>query len=514
CGGSDEVLPPRADAGGPPRADAGRSETDAGDDGLPRSEPAACRFAIPPALGLTEGDDYACGDLAVRENRGAGTGVIRVHYLRVFGAAAGRAAIYLDGGPGGSGDSILAWLAYVPGLLDGLRAQGDFLVLAQRGTRYALPALDCEDLAECVDGVGAEVDLTAFNTAYNADDVDDLRAALGYEQLDVYGISYGSRLGLEVLRRHPDRVRSAWLGGLVPAQVDWMAAVPASFTSGLRALDAACAADAACAEAFGALEPALAASLDDLDDEPVAFDYGGMSYELDGSTWASLLFRALYARSAYAWLPLAIHDLAERRTDRVAELLAALLDRSGGGVSLGLYYAVVCGELFNPPDPDAPDRANAAVPAAIRSRFEGTWYAFADACDAWPKHDMAAALAAPVAFDGPVLLASGAIDPITPPAFGDLAAQTLAGATHVVFAGSGHGASLQTPCGNDMLVAFFADPSAPPATDCANSITIDFVIPGATARRAVPRQRIRAELRRAPMPPQVVDALRRARRSH
>ena len=86
---------------------------------------------------------------------------------------------------------------------------GDFLVIGQRGTGLSEPFLNCAS-SDCSD-FAAVADLPSYNTAENADDVDDLREMLGYATLDLYGISYGSRLGLEVIRRHGDRLRLARL---------------------------------------------------------------------------------------------------------------------------------------------------------------------------------------------------------------------------------------------------------------------------------------------------------------
>jgi pimeloyl-ACP methyl ester carboxylesterase len=500
-GGSADATVARPDA-----------SVDAGSTDVPRVQPTSCRFQVPSPLG-SEGIDYDCGDLFVYENRGLQRGVIRVHFLR-FPSSAGSAdaTVYLDGGPGGNGSSLVSWLNYRPELLPGLLANGDLLIIAQRGTSLSDPSLLCDSVTDCLTTTGDTVDLPSFNSAYNADDVDDLRATLGYERLNLYGISYGSRLGLEILRRHPDNIRSAVLGGLVPASIDWLAHVPSSFYSGLTALDADCAADAGCAAAFSDLEGDFLAGVDTLNSAPVSFTYDGQPLDLDGATYASTLFSLLYSRSAYPWLPLVIHDLADRRTDRVVDFLGPVLaDMRESSIAYGLYTAIVCGELFNPPDDDAPGDANAAVPTAIRDLFGGTWSWYREECTSWPKHTLANPLRQPVAFDGPVLLASGRMDPITPPTFGDVAAATLPAAVHVVYEGSGHGSTLQSPCGNQNLVDFFADPTGAVDASCAAALSVDYVLPGAATARRVPRDQLRLELERAPLPPPIRDQLRRAR---
>src|SRR5690606_10697701 len=137
----------------------------------------------------------------------------------------------------------------------------------------------------------------------------------------------------------------------------------------------------------------------------------------------------------------------------------------------GLYYGVVCNELYNPPDPSAPTTANVGVPSAIVDIFGGSYYALEQTCTSWPKGTLQSSLQQPVTSSVPTLVSSGRMDPITPPSFGDVAAATLSNARVVVHANSGHGATLQSPCGAQNLHAFLANPTGTIDTSCAASIT-------------------------------------------
>src|SRR5688572_16099842 len=260
------------------------AEIEGGPDGgttTARFESAPCKFVVSRNLGLTEGGQYSCGNLIVPENRAAPARTIKVHFIQFKKApqAAQRATIYLDGGPGGSGEGIVSYINELGApFLQGLQSDGDFLVIAQRGTALSQPFLNCQT-ANCSDYAGV-ADLPSYNTAYNADDVDDLRAALGYEKLNLYGISYGSRLGLEVLRRHGDKVRAAVIDGLVPAQINWPAAIPASFHSALTGLNASCAEQIACQSAFGDLAADFETGVLELQENPVTISWMGDTTEL------------------------------------------------------------------------------------------------------------------------------------------------------------------------------------------------------------------------------------------
>ncbi len=490
-----------------------RPPPDADFGAVPRVEPEPCRFEVSQSLGLVEGVGYACGDLVVEENRGAHVGRIRVHYIRFKSTATtNRGTIYLDGGPGGDGQGILDYAAYLGNsFLDGLLVDGDFLVIGQRGTARSVPYLACQQ-ADCGDFEGV-ADLTAYNTAYNADDVDDLRATLGLDMLNVYGISYGSRLGLEVLRRHGDKVRAAVVEGLVPSQTVWPAAIPKSFYGALTALNASCADAGACGTTFGDLVSKFLAGVDALNQEPVTITTQQQGdVPLDGYSYAYIFFRLLYSKSTFTWLPLVINDLAIRRTDRVNTVLANYLDADRDSrISTGLYYSVVCGEMYNPGDPNDFDVANAGVPDEFVDMFGGSYFSLAERCLGWPRGDMQASLEQPVTSSVRTLVSSGRLDPITPPSFGTIAAATLSNSVHVTHENSGHGATLQSACGTANLQAFLTDPTTPHDTSCAASITTSYTLPGMVAAVPVSTAQLRAELALVQVPPFVRDGMLRTR---
>lgn len=474
---------------------------------VPRIEAAPCKFNVGGSLGLTEGTEYRCGNLIAYEDRQAKGRTIKLHFIQFKkGGTQTNATIYLDGGPGGDGDNIVQFANVLgPSFLEGLQTSGDFLVIGQRGTALSEPFLEC-GAPDCSD-FADRADVTAYNTANNADDVDELREALGYDTLDVYGISYGSRLGLEVIRRHGDKLRSATIEGLVPSQVVWPAAVPAGFYSALTGLAASCTAAGACGTEYGNLETKFRSGVASLNTSPVTVDTQFGPFDLDGNLYTSILFQLLYSKSTYPFLPQMISDLAERRTDRVGPIFEALFGGGGGGngISTGLYYGVVCSELFNPPTTTAFDEANTGVPQDIRDLFEGQWLGMLDQCAQYPKADAAlqTELAAPVTSTVRTFVSSGRLDPITPPAFGTIAVAGLSNGFHVIHENSGHGATLQSDCGQQNLFRFLADPGTPFDTSCAATITTNFVVGQPFAARPLPVERIRAELRMAPKLPAV-----------
>jgi pimeloyl-ACP methyl ester carboxylesterase len=472
---------------------------------VPRIETVPCKFTVSASLAA----NASCGNLIVYENRTTKARTIKLHFIqfkKTAGMTSANATIYLDGGPGGDGSGIVSYVNYLgPPFLQGLQTDGDFLTISQRGTAKSEPFLDCQ-APDCSD-FAATADVTMYNTANNADDIDELRAALGYTKLDLYGISYGSRLGLEVIRRHGDTLRSAVIEGLVPSQVNWPASIPSSFYSSLTGLDSACGAAGACGTTYGDLVAKFMTGFTALNANPAPVEFTQGTFDLDGDTYASLLFQMLYSKSTFPYLPLMISDLAVRRTDRIAPILEAIFGGGGGGddgggISTGLYYGVVCSELFNPADPTAFDTINAAVPSTIRDIFEPGWLSMIDQCAAFPKADpsLQAQLKMPVMSAVRTFVSSGREDPITPPAFGVVAAAGLSNSFHVIHENSGHGATLQSTCGQQNLFAFLATPEATIDTSCAATIPGNYMVQS-FAPTAIPVAAIRAEMGLAPIPP-------------
>ncbi len=203
-----------------------------------------------------------CGTLVVPENRDTGSG--RTIALRVVVVPARRkparadAFTYLAGGPGGA---ATATTSIVVGIWGGIHEHHDILLVDQRGTGRS-HALECPEPTQPADGEDAlqrfmsacfsslDGDPTQYGSAAAADDLDAVRAALGYRQLDVYGVSYGATLAQVYLARHPRAVRTMVLDGGTLLDIPFFSRFA---PNGQRALDqvaSRCAAVPACARAF------------------------------------------------------------------------------------------------------------------------------------------------------------------------------------------------------------------------------------------------------------------------
>jgi pimeloyl-ACP methyl ester carboxylesterase len=325
-----------------------RAQSTAVPEPVVRFEDAACPFVLPE--GQIEGVSVECGHLVVPEDRAQPDGATLRLAVAIFHPADADPepdpVIYLEGGPGGSPlESI--YLAFDQVYAPLLNADRDLIVFDQRGVGFSVPALDCpavidletdlldnevggeeltkpemydlmlETLLDCEAALHGVADLTAYNTATNAADVNDLRLALGYDQVNLWGISYGTRLALEVMRDYPEGVRSVVLDSVYPLEVDPFVETPSSVDRALDLLFATCAADEACSEAYPDLRATFFETVDRLNSAPARIEvthrFTGERYDalLDGDSLVSLVVQFLYQTGFIPLLPRVISDTSQ-----------------------------------------------------------------------------------------------------------------------------------------------------------------------------------------------------------
>jgi pimeloyl-ACP methyl ester carboxylesterase len=420
----------------------------AGGPGLPLSD---CHLS---AAGQSDRQAAECGTLTVPENPADPAGgqiSLRVAVLRARGRnPAADPLFFLTGGPGQAATESYLQLQ---GAFAEINRKRDIVLVDQRGTGQSNP-LDCpviedplavdtlEEAASaaqaCADSL--EADPRFYTTALAMDDLDRVRAALGYDQINLYGVSYGTRAALAYLRQYPARVRAVILDGVVPPEEILGMDVARDAQRALDLMFDRCAAEAECGTAFPDLRAdfaALAAQLDAapapvaLDDpltgEPVEFAF---TYDMFAGTVRLLS----YAPETVALLPLLIHTAAERGdlTPLAAQslLVGGQLAES---ISQGMGNSVLCSEDTPFLDPSQAEALNAGT--YLRNAQTDQLLAL---CANWPRGDVPPDVHAPVSANVPVLLLSGEADPVTPPENGEQVAAALPNSLHLVAPGMGH----------------------------------------------------------------------------
>lgn len=359
----------------------------------------------------------------------------------------------LAGGPGQASSEIIALIA--PSLRR-IHSRRDLIFVDQRGTG-ASNGLDCpedeedplltlsgppplEDVTACLAAVQAHADLNFYGTSLAADDLDAVAEALGYAQVNVFGGSYGTRLGLEWARRHPERVRTLILDGVAPVQEPIMGQSAQDAAAAFDALVRDCDADPRCAP----LAPkdallTLLAELQTAKTVSLTHPRSGepLTVTLEADPLAGLLRGMLYAPDLTRLTPLALRDA---QAGDLGPLLAQASMVTGGAaaaMSLGLMLTVVCAE-------DAPRLAPQDAPPVSVARVGATApQSFLEMCAVWPRAEVDPGFFEPVAVSTPTLLLSGALDPVTPPRLGAMALETLPNGVHGVAPGAGHGVITQ-----------------------------------------------------------------------
>ena len=404
-----------------------------------------------------------CGVITVFENREARAGrKIAIHFTIVRGGEPGArdALVAFAGGPGEAGTSLAG---SADGWLRPLRANLDMLFVDQRGTGQSNPLMCASGtaanpaapfghvfnpalLAACRADLERRADLTQYTTDLAAADIDDVRAALGYERLSLYGGSYGTRMAQAYMRRFPNRVRAAVIDGTVPFDLDVPLTYAASAQQSIGRVFDACAANAACRAAHPALAADFGALLRRLDGGPVRATVRAVSGEtvaisMSRGDLAYAVRGILYSAGAVARMP----DLIGRAvtSGNLDEFAQAYYQRQLSfeqAIAYGMHLSVFCAE-------DVPFATDADIDRATSNTFMRRYLfdEYRAACRVWPRARIASDARTPVTARVPTLLVSGFFDPVTPPQFAERIARSLPLAMTVVSPTGAHGSATGCP---------------------------------------------------------------------
>ena len=403
--------------------------------------------------------DAELGRLLVPENRhNPRSRSIEIAFIRFKSKAKepGPPLIYLEGGPGGSGIDAARNQAFAS--LMAMREFGDVIALDQRATGMSKPGLDCsvswempldipgegavarksigEKIRVCLQELKRQgVDPAGYNNNENADDIEDLRVALGYPKVRLWGVSYGTLLGLTTLRRHENSIDRLILSGvLAPNQNGGV--FPSTVQEQLVKVDALFKSDPEVNKLMPDFQGLVKSLLEKLDqpvivevDNPqtrqkvkVAVDKTDLqlftSYSTTYSYGIMTLPNFLYPLSKGDWTPLARRALEHRRGP-LGSLMGPLMICSSG-----VTYA-------RKRRLEAESKQSFLLGNAIN-------IGAADLCEAL-GNDLGKSYREPVRSKVPVLLISGTLDGTTPLINAEEVRRGLPNSTHLIVEGAGHG---------------------------------------------------------------------------
>lgn len=420
--------------------------------------------------------------------------------------------IYLEGGPGGE---VIAALPFIEAdHVDPYVATRDVILFDQRGVGTSTPNLACDEeapqaldaldkgltgddlddaydaaLRACHDRLeGDGVNLAAYNSVASSHDIEAIRTTLGYERLNIWGISYGTRLAQTYMRLYSNSVRAAVIDSVEPVAADVNELIPTSSKRSIEMLFDACAADAGCAAAYPDFETEFWALVDQLNDTPadVTFtDADGNEHtrKFTGDDLAGTTFGAMYDKYLFAAMPQVIAEASQGNFDAIG-VLESLDQLQGEYFSDGMYQSVVCHEEvpFESRDDladNAPDDENFGQLSVFTD--EGNF----DSCEFWEAGRAPEVENKPVNSDIPTLVLTGSFDPITPPSYAQQVADHLGNVSLFEFPTEGHGVST-TECGTAMIGAFVDDPSKAPDDSCIDDMPGPAWTSGSTPTESTP----------------------------
>jgi pimeloyl-ACP methyl ester carboxylesterase len=456
---------------------------------IPRFEPGDC--AAPVTLRLP----HHCGWLVVFEDRTKTDGRLVRLPVVIFEARTSNPrpdpVIYLAGG---GGVNQMAMMNAYSDFVSAVVSERDFIMYNQRGAPLTDPALECagfEDVlwelaeqhpsieernlrlvefwSECrSDLVARGVDLNMYSTSANAADADDLRIALGYEKANYYGTSYGTRIGLVLLRDWSDGVRSIILDSVFPPEADYYTTYASHVAGALTTLFDECSSDPACVDRYGDLERLFTETADRLDEEPQIITYANGKVVVDRMMFIDVLYALMQSTPGRREVPSFIEAASKADLDPFKHVYPMLFEYPG---SIAVYYSFQCQEEVPKHSFDEVVAEAVGVLAQI-SDYAVQFFVALDyaVCEVWDVEPSGTGESAPVESDVPALVLAGAVDPITPAQWGRSAAGHLNNGWFYEIPGQAHGTMRTSACAREIALAFLEDPSVKPDVSCIENI--------------------------------------------
>ncbi len=434
---------------------AGCAEAPRKSNTAPQIQMSPCQLSAP---GSATRLPAQCGKFAVYENRAARSG--RKINLRVAVIPALSRTpqpdpiVYIAGGPG---DASTEDYVTMSSAFRRMNERRDVILVDQRGTGHSHP-LRCKEPENESDSNSKEFDKSAieqclkqldadtrlYTTQAAVDDLDEVRSALGYETINLYGVSYGTRIVQTYLRSYPKRVRTAIMDGIVPQDAPLGATMASDAQRALEAIFARCASNADCNRAFPNLPGALDALLKRVETAPVQVTIDDPStgkptkilFTRNRLGGAIRLFS--YSTETAALLPLLIHDAYATGDFRhLAAQSMIVSEQVMGSINIGLHHSVVCAE--DVPFYKQNGKFVGDVQAEKNAYLGEAYQELEKVCQYWPAARVSPDFKQLVKSDRPVLLISGELDPVTPPACATRIASALPNSMNLVAPGQGHG---------------------------------------------------------------------------
>jgi pimeloyl-ACP methyl ester carboxylesterase len=417
-----------------------------------------------------------CGKYEVYENRQSHAGrkiSLKIMVLPATGEKPAPDPVFaFAGGPGQGSISAYPLASYIAGL----RRQRDVVLVDQRGTGES-NQLPCElrdrqnaqtvvgdffsfdKLRACRTELEKRADLTQYTTSIFADDMDEVRQAMGYDKVNILGGSYGTKSALVFLHMHPEHVRTVTLEAVAPTQYK----IPLSFSRTIQhsvdQLIAMCGNDAECHKAYPDLKSEFKTVLERLDKSPAHFDLmnpavgKAQPVTLSRGAFVSNLRPVLYVPQLASQFPYMVHHAYQNDWTPYGSNVLLIFNALEKVIARGMSFSVICAE-----------DVSAMTEQEIGQETAGTYLGdyqvrlYQQACKLWTQAAIPKNFYEPVRSDVPTLLIAGALDPATPPESSEVAAHDLKNSRTIVVKEGTHGTG--SPCIDGLIGQFISKGSA------------------------------------------------------
>ncbi|HEU4710976.1 MAG TPA: alpha/beta hydrolase [Pyrinomonadaceae bacterium] len=398
------------------------------------------------------------GTLLVPEKRSdPQSNLIELAFVRFKSTAQnpGPPIVYLAGGPGGSGIGA-AYDSRFP-LFMALREIADVIAFDQRGTGYSKPNLGCyERLAMPLDVAPSRdlaikelrknaagcasywrdlqrVDLTGYNSNESADDLDDLRKALGVPQISLWAISYGTHLAFATMRRHPRSISRAMLAGVEGP--DHTYKLPGNVQKHLEDLAAVIKADPQIGKEIPDFLGLMKSVFDRLDAKPEVVEITDQrTKQKVRVTVNKFVLQYIVANNigttATATFPALFYRASKGDFTNPAQVW---LNTSRQGIGSAMSYMMDCAS-----GQTAARREQIAREAKATLLEDISNFPFPDVCEEWNAPDLGDEFRSPLKSNVPVLFISGTLDARTPVSNAEEYRKGFATSAHIIIDGAVH----------------------------------------------------------------------------
>ncbi len=406
--------------------------------------------------------------------------------------------LYLHGGPG------IATLGNVPRYLQSstwklIREKRSLIFFDYRGTGFSEPEL-CPGINDSLDAflktnptdeakqlytvslykkcrgqmILNGTDISAFNSIQLAADADAIRRELQIANWNIYGVSFGTRVALNMLRNHSKNIKSVILDSPWPPNAPWADFVH-PFAACFTVLEKNIASDPVLFSKFHSLRNDFAKAVKRLNNNPAILKSGNDTTESNysGDDFAWSIWKAMLNPKSIPFVPLAINEIANSN-DSILPLWKTAFSSPNifGKYSEAQDRAIICFE--GRPTTEEESQRSLLLKYPEFSSFNT---AFNEGiCNALRPDKAQKKIFAPVVSNKPVLILAGEYDPVCPPLFAEITAKTLSKSTLIILPAASHAAVHADDCIRNIANSFISNPIVKPQINCVKDrLKIKFI---------------------------------------